>query len=250
MDFPNGGAPATSQRARETAVIISIQVGVVDHQLSNDFDLLALQRIDASKCPLRPARVRSHLSDDAGFIHFRGVAEYGLWFILQNLFRQCRVKAQADVEVIAVWELQFAIRGFPDRGFAASAFASVFHEVEKSDNGNDVPLAKISQRRSRLCMVTAAQSLWNLTLKRFEISSIQERRGSQGRTWDLVLQEIQIRVVLVGRVGAPRWKLGVARLRGQACWITAGNCFLLGSQFSQAMSAVSVQAVGNAEQKN
>ena len=108
------------------------------------------------------------------------------------------------MEVIAVWELQFAIRGFPDRGFAASAFASVFHEVEKSDNGNDVPLAKISQRRSRLCMVTAAQSLWNLTLKRFEISSIQERRGSQGRTWDLVLQEIQIRVILVGRVGTPR----------------------------------------------
>src|SRR5438552_14496403 len=115
MDFPNGGAPATGQRARESAVIISIQVGVVDHQLSNDFDLLALQRIDASKCPLRPARVRSHLSDDAGFIHFRGVAEYGLWFILQNLLRQCRVKAQADVEVIAVRELQFAIRGFPDR---------------------------------------------------------------------------------------------------------------------------------------
>src|SRR5438445_515131 len=143
-------------RARESAVIISIQVGVVDHQLSNDFALLALQRIDASKCPLRPARVRSHLSDDAGFIHFRGVAEYGLWFILQNLLRQCRVKAQADVEVIALRESQFAIRGFPDRGFAASAFASVFHEVEKSDNRNDVPLAKISQRRSRLCMVTAA----------------------------------------------------------------------------------------------
>src|SRR5437879_12754603 len=106
--------------------------------------------------------MRSHLSDDAGFIHFRGVAEYGLWFILQNLLRQCRVKAQAAVEVIAVRELQFAIRGLADRVFAASAFASVFHEVEKSDNRNDVPLARIGERQTLLCMATAAQNFSNL----------------------------------------------------------------------------------------
>src|SRR2546421_5917855 len=250
MDFPNGGAPATGQRARESAVIFNIQVHVIDHQLSSDFDLLALQRIYASKRPFWGARVRSHLSNDAGFIHFRGVAEYGLWFILQNLLRQCRVKAQSDVEVIAVRELQFAIRSFPDRGFTVGPFAGVFHEVKKSDDGKDVALAKISQRWSRLRMVTAVQGLWNLALQRLEISSIQERCGSRGRTWDLVLQEIQVRVVPVGRVGAPRWELRVARLRGQACWITAGNCLLFGSHFGQIMSAVSVQAGGNAEQEN
>ena len=163
MDFPNCGAPATRLRGRETAVIFSIQVDVIDHQLSNNFDLPPLPRIHASKGPLRATRVRGHLSDDAGLIHFRGLAEYRLRFMLQNLLRQCRVKAQADVEVMAARKLKFAIRGFSDRGLAICPFAGVFHEVKKGDDGNDVPFAKISQRRGRLRMVAAVQGLWNLT---------------------------------------------------------------------------------------
>src|SRR5438309_2547944 len=223
---------------------------VVDHQLSYHFDLLALQGIYARKFPLRPASVRRHLRNYAGLIHFRGLAEYRLRFIFQNLLRQCRVKSQADVEVVAARELQFAIRGLPDRGLAVCPFTRVFHEVKKSDNGNDVPFAKIGQRGGRLRVVATFQTLWNLTLQRREIRSTQERRGRRGRAWHLVLQEIQVRVVFVGRIGAPRWKLGVARLRGQTCRIAAGDCLLFGSHFGQVMCTVSVQAGGNAEQEN
>jgi len=42
----------------------------------------------------------------------------------------------------------------------------------------------------------------------------------------------------------------MARLRGQACWIAACNCFLFCSHFGEVVSAVSVQPGGNAEQDN
>src|ERR1700687_5918342 len=114
--------------------------------------------------------------------------------------------------VIAVLKLKFAIGGFPNRGFAACAFAGVFHEVKISDDCNDVALAKASQNRSRLGMVTAAQPFWNFTFQRLEIISIQQRGGSQRGAGYLVLQEMQVRVVSVGGVGAAGWKLRVTRL--------------------------------------
>ena len=44
MDFPDRRAPATGGGTGEAAVIIHVQVHIVDHKLIDNFDLLALQR--------------------------------------------------------------------------------------------------------------------------------------------------------------------------------------------------------------
>jgi len=94
-------------------------VHIVDHELADNFDLLALERTYAGKGPLGVPHVGRHRSDDAGFVDGPGLAEDRLSPVLQHLTRQHRVKAEADVEVIAVWKLQLTIGGFPDRGFVA-----------------------------------------------------------------------------------------------------------------------------------
>ena len=116
MDFPDRGAPATGGGTGEAAVIIHVQVHIVDHKLIDNFDLLALQRIHAGNGPLGIASVGRHFRDDAGFVYGPWLAEDWLWLVLQDLSRQRRVKTEADVEVIAVRKLQLAIVVSPIEG--------------------------------------------------------------------------------------------------------------------------------------
>jgi hypothetical protein len=47
VNFPHGGAPATSRGPREVTVVIFVEVNVINHQLTYNLDLLSLKGIDA-----------------------------------------------------------------------------------------------------------------------------------------------------------------------------------------------------------
>src|SRR5882762_10656452 len=118
-----------------------------------------------SKGPLRPPRVRRHLSHDARFVHCHRLAQCGLGLVLKNLLCQRRVKAHTDMKVIGVRKLKFAVGGLPNRELSVRAFAGVFNEVNKTDDCNHVSLAKTGKSGRELSMVTTAQPAWNLTFK-------------------------------------------------------------------------------------
>src|SRR5882762_7733825 len=153
MDFPNGGAPARGSRAWEATVIFDVQMGVIDHELPDNFDLTALQGIYARKGPLGITGMRGHLGNDAGFVHGLRLALNGLRLFLKNCFCQVGGKTEADMKVVAVRKLKFAIGGFPGGGMPARAFAGIFNKIKISENGDDVAFAKIGKSRGRLGVI-------------------------------------------------------------------------------------------------
>src|SRR5882762_5980692 len=202
-----------------------------------------------SKGPLRPPRVRRHLSHDARFVHSHGLAKYGLGPCFNNLLCQRRVKAHTDMKVIAVRKLKFAVGGLPNRECSVRAFAGVFNEVKKTDDRNYVSLAQTSESGRELSMVTTAQPAWNLTFKRLEIFPIQQRHRRRGWHGGLVLQKIQVRVVFVGRFGATGWELIVTRLGIQRSRIAACYGLLLSSLFGEVVGTVGIEIGRNGEQE-
>lgn len=66
VNFPDGRAPTGSRGvAQERAVLPSIDVRVIEHQLSNHFHLVAPLAIQTCHGPFRIARLRGHFGDNA-----------------------------------------------------------------------------------------------------------------------------------------------------------------------------------------
>lgn len=144
------------------AVILLVEVNVINHQLTHDLDLLSLKSIDSVEGPLCVTSIRGHFGDNTAFFQCseRGITR--LWMSGPSVRGKGWVETEAEVIVESVGGRELAVTGFAVGWGRGCTLARVFREIEVGDDGVDVALSDVGESVCEGGMIGASKRFWEL----------------------------------------------------------------------------------------